>query len=258
MQENNTVVNLTNIKYSYDGKKDALSDINLDIKKGQIVAFVGESGSGKSTLLHIISGYLKPNSGNAYILGDEIAKPSQRCAVMFQDDFLYPWLTVKQNIKLGLNITKKKVSNEYVTQLISILGLNELVNKKPNQLSGGQRQRVAFARSLATSPDILALDEPFSALDPHTTLRLQSLIRKTIQDIGKSLLLVSHSIEEVTRMADIVFVLNDGKIIDKLKIPLNEDDRINKDKTKPYEQKINKLLSNKIEGEENVQTLYFI
>ncbi|MGB1360637.1 MAG: ABC transporter ATP-binding protein [Alphaproteobacteria bacterium] len=259
MSNSNIVVNLTDVNFAYDDSKTILSNINLNIKQGQIVAFVGESGAGKSTLLHIISGYIKPNSGEAYILGDKITAPTDRCAVMFQDDYLYPWLTVKDNIKLGLKITGKKVSDNYLNGLISALGLDELIDKKPNQLSGGQRQRVAFARSLATAPDILALDEPFSALDPNTTLRLQTLIRKTVKDIKKSLLFVSHSIEEVVRMADKVFILNAGKITDTVEILLNEGERDNKDKTSEYEKQINILLSQSSnDGGEDVQTLYYI
>lgn len=236
------MVNLNNVNYSYDGDKPVLKGINLKIDKGQIVAFVGASGAGKSTLLHIISGYLEPDSGSAQILGNLISKPNKQCAVMFQDDNLFPWLTVQKNIELGLKITGEKDRKEDIDRLISTLGLSDLVNKKPNQLSGGQRQRVAFARSLATSPDLLALDEPFSALDPHTRLRLQRLVRTTIRNINKSLILVSHSIEEVIRMADIVFVLSAGRITDQIAIPLNESDRVDPTKTRLYAQHISKAL----------------
>ena len=252
-------LNISNISYSYSENVPVLKDVSLFVAKGEVVALIGESGSGKSTLLHIASGYITPTLGTVSLLGEAVRAPNVNCTVMFQDDYLYPWLSVFNNIRIGVKITKKSVPNSYINQLIDILGLGELRDKMPHALSGGQRQRVAFARSLALSPAVFALDEPFSALDPYTRGMLQTLIRKTVLQMNASLLLVSHSIEEVVKMADRVLILKNGVIDSSFEIALTQDERRDDEIVKVHEKYIHRAVTNGLKKEnKNVQILYHI
>lgn len=240
-----------------DSKK-VLENINLSVNRGDVVALVGQSGSGKSTLLHMLAGYLKPDSGTITIHNTPVTKPSSRCAMMFQNDFLYPWLNIEQNITLGLKITNFSGDiKAKVNSLIDIVNLQDHRTKYPNALSGGQRQRVAFCRGLATNPDIILLDEPFSALDPMTRERLQNTMRKTIKQSQNALVFVSHSIEEVVYMADVVYAIGDGQVLNKVNIDLSPNERQNPSSRAPYKIHLSNLLK-KGQNDESLSMLYDI
>lgn len=196
---------LNNISKTYIteiGELEVLKDINFSVKKGEIIAIVGPSGSGKSTLLNIISGLIKPTSGNIVINGE--------IGYMFQHDHLFNWRTVWKNILIGLEI-KNKVTEEDEKRLKNLLekyGLIDFINHYPQELSGGMRQRIALIRTLATNPNILLLDEPFSALDYQTRIDVSNDIYKIIKEENVSSILVTHDISEAISLADKIIVLS--------------------------------------------------
>ena len=192
---------LTKTYYTLTGEVKALDKLSIKIKKGDFVAIVGSSGCGKSTLLTIISGIDKDYDGVIKTLTD-----SNNIGYMLQQDALLPWLTIKENCMLGLKI--KGIKDEtYVNNLIQKYGLEKFKNKKPDTLSGGMKQRVALIRTLATNPDILLLDEPFSALDYQTRLSVENDIYNIIKEENKTAIMVTHDISEAISMACKVIVL---------------------------------------------------
>lgn len=210
------------------GKQQALSDIDLEVKPGEALALVGRSGCGKSTLLHIMSGLLAPSSGKVFIDGTRVEEPSPRWVVMFQQPSLYPWMTVAQNVALGLRFTgRTKEIASRVPEMLKLVELSDYADRNVQDLSGGQQQRVALARSLAPSPEILFLDEPFSALDAFTRGSLQRDVRRIAKDLGITLVLVTHDLPEAVTMAEraVVLAANPGRISEIVPIDLeNRDD----------------------------------
>lgn len=198
-------IQLTHVSKSFYtdlGELLVLDDINLTLKKGEILAILGPSGSGKSTILNILSNLLEPTSGEVKING--------QIGYMFQHDHLLEWRTIMDNVIIGLEIQKKltPAHKEKVERLLKTYGLWEFRNSFPRELSGGMRQRTALIRTLATNPDILLLDEPFSALDYQTRLMVSDDIYKILKNENKEAILVSHDISEVISMADEVCVLS--------------------------------------------------
>lgn len=200
-----------------------LLDINLDIAPGQLTALIGRSGCGKSTLLQMIAGLMMPSEGVVKIKGHTVTKPSAKWNMMFQKPSLFPWMTVRENAALGL-VFAGTYSNQkqYVEDLLDMVGLAEHKDKNVQQLSGGQQQRVALARSLATQPEILLLDEPFSALDAFTRTALQTEVAQICHDQNITMILVTHDIEEAVAMADRVVIMrhNPGEIVGQLNVAL--------------------------------------
>lgn len=200
-------------------------ELNLHIKEGQLVTLYGVSGAGKTSTLQMLSGLLKPDSGRI-IVNDVVwfdrdkninLSPQQRgIGYVFQDYALFPNMTVRQNLEFAL---KKHQDNSIISELINIVELEELQDRKPNALSGGQQQRVALARALVQQPRLLLLDEPLSALDIAIRSKLQDYILKAHNTYGLTTVLVSHDIGEVIKLSDNVIVLENGKII-KQGIPL--------------------------------------
>lgn len=206
------IVEIKNIGMNYqspNGEIPAITDINLDIVKGEFICIVGPSGCGKSTLLSIIAGLLKPSSGSVVINNSCIDGSSNQVGYMLQKDYLLEWRTILQNVMLGLEIKKllNEENTEYVKNLLEIYGLYEFRNKYPSQLSGGMRQRAALIRTLALKPDILLLDEAFSALDYQTRLAVTDDIYAIIKKENKTAIMVTHDIAESISMADRVVVL---------------------------------------------------
>ena len=170
-----TALSLKNISYSYhtvQGETCALKDISLDIPKGSFVSVVGPSGCGKSTLLSIIAGIIRPDSGRILINGRDISPGNDSIGYMLQHDHLFEWRSIYGNVMLGLEIKRRKKPDDtsYVDELLKRYGLGEFKASRPSELSGGMRQRAALIRTLALEPEILLLDEPFSALDYQTRL----------------------------------------------------------------------------------------
>jgi NitT/TauT family transport system ATP-binding protein len=207
----------------------ALSDINFEVRPCEAVALFGRSGCGKSTLLHILSGLVTPSAGEVRIDGALVEGPSPNRIVMFQQPHLYPWMTVAQNVGLGLKFAGRPRAEvkERVRELLHLVELEGYVARNVQDLSGGQQQRVALARSLAVHPEVLLLDEPFSALDAVTRRALQRDVRRIAAEIGITLVIVTHDIPEAVAMADRAFVMTSdpGRIAEIVPIEVDRDDR---------------------------------
>lgn len=202
--------------------------VDFEIAQGNIVALLGRSGCGKSTLLHMLSGLTLPSRGEVAINGNRVRGPSPRWVMMFQAPSLYPWMTVAQNAGLGLRFARR--SNEIdrrIPEVLELVDLGSFADRNAQDLSGGQQQRVALARSLATNPEMLLLDEPFSALDAFTRRSLQRDVRAIARRLGLTLVLVTHDVSEAVRMADRVMVLdaNPGRVAKDTVIALDDTQR---------------------------------
>lgn len=209
--------NLTKKYNTINGEIEAISEINLEIKQGEIIAIVGSSGCGKSTLLSILAGLDKQTSGD-YKFNDDV-----KIGYMLQQDALLPWLTIYDNILIGLKINKKvtKENLEYIDNLLKMYDLYEFRDKKPTSLSGGMKQRVALIRTLALRPDILLLDEPFSALDYQTRLIISDDVYKIAKKENITIIMVTHDLAEAISMADKVVVLSKRPCKIKSIVPIN-------------------------------------
>jgi NitT/TauT family transport system ATP-binding protein len=188
----------------------ALSNVSLEIAQGEFVAIVGSSGCGKSTLLSLISGLIRPSRGSIQINTKNVTAPSPRAGYMFQKDTLLEWRTVLDNVLLGPELLglDMQASRRRAEELLVRYGLGEFLHSLPNQLSGGMRQRAALARTLCPNPDLLLLDEPFSALDYQTRLALSDEIAAILASEKKTVILVTHDIGEAVSMADRVVVMS--------------------------------------------------
>ena len=186
-------INKLSKKYHSKGETTAIKNLTLSVKEGEYLAIVGPSGCGKSTLLSILSGIEKKSSGSIILHKDNI-----KFGYMLQEDCLFPWLNILDNCLLGLKINKEitKENKDYVIKLLNDYGLHDFIYSYPNSLSGGMRQRVALIRTLAIKPDILLLDEPFSALDYQTRLILSEDVYKMIKDNQKTVIMITHDIAE--------------------------------------------------------------
>lgn len=220
-----SALEIKNVCYSYhtpQGETYALYDINLTVEKGSFISIVGPSGCGKSTLLSLIAGIAKPESGSILINGNSTAVSGSEVGYMLQHDHLFEWRTVYGNVTLGLEIRHKKneESYNYASRLLQQYGLEDFKNAKPSQLSGGMRQRVALIRTLALEPDILLLDEPFSALDYQTRLTVCDDIASIIKKEHKTAIMVTHDLAEAVSVGDIVYVMSKrpGHIVSEIPI----------------------------------------
>lgn len=203
---NNSILEIKNLKKMYHDDDDeivAIEDISLNINKGEFISIVGPSGCGKSTLLSVLSN-LEEKSNGEILLNKNL-----KIGYMLQKDSLFPWRTILENCLIGLEITNSlnDTTKKRVIRLLETYGLKEFMNKYPDSLSGGMRQRVALIRTLATNPDILLLDEPFSALDYQTRLALSDDVYKIIKDEGKTAIMVTHDLAEAISMSNRIVVL---------------------------------------------------
>lgn len=196
--------------HTVDGVTEALKDINFTVEKGEFISIIGPSGCGKSTLLNIISGILKPSSGEVVYNDPSIKNNLDKMGYMFQKDFLFPWLTVKENVMLGLKLKKvyTKENIEFAHQLLKNYGLEKFENHKPTELSGGMRQRVALIRTLVLKPEVLLLDEPFSALDYQSRLNVTDDVYEIIKREKKTAIMVTHDLGEAITMSNRVIILS--------------------------------------------------
>ena len=206
------IIQIENISMRYhsiNGEITALKQIDLSVSQGEFLSIVGPSGCGKSTLLSLIAGLFQPATGQIFINGEPVAGTSGKVGYMLQRDYLFEWRTILENIMLGLEIRRaaSRENRRYVLQLLETYGLYEFKDKYPRQLSGGMRQRAALIRTLAVRPEILLLDEAFSALDYQTRLLVAEDIYQIIKHEHKTAILVTHDIAEAISMADRVVVL---------------------------------------------------
>ena len=202
--------NVSLIYQTAEAETEALRGVNLTIDEGEFVAIIGPSGCGKTTVLSLISGLMKPTSGAIYLDGKPIDKPSGNIGYMLQRDHLFPWRTILSNVLLGPEIRKSKTEDavKYANELLEKYGLGEFKKAYPGQLSGGMRQRAALIRTLTNRPQILLLDEPFSALDYQTRLKVCDDVHGIIKSEGKTAVLVTHDITEAISLADKIVVLS--------------------------------------------------
>lgn len=204
------MLEIRNLNKIYDKETDTLKDINLKIEDGQFTCIVGASGSGKSTLLKLIAGLEKPTSGEILLDGEKIEGPSRDRMVMFQESALFPWLSVIENVKFGMDIAgvSKEAQEEKAMHYLKMVHLEKYKDFAVHQLSGGMKQRVAFARALTMDSKMLLMDEPFSALDKQTTNHLRKELENIWEQTKKTVLLITHSVEESVFFADRVLFLS--------------------------------------------------
>jgi iron(III) transport system ATP-binding protein len=211
------MVRLSGVSRSY-GPVRAVRELDLEVRKGEILAFLGPSGCGKTTTLRLIAGFESPDSGTVEVGGRKVAGPGlavppekRRVGMVFQDYALFPHLSVEQNVAYGLPGGKKRKGR--VEEVLALAHLEGLGDRMPHELSGGQQQRVALARALAPEPAVVLLDEPFSNLDASLRVRVRSEMREILRDAGATAVFVTHDQEEALSLADEVAVMMDGMVV---------------------------------------------
>ena len=216
--------NLNMIFKSPKGEKvHALKDLNFTIKKGELLTVLGQSGCGKTTLLNIAAGFIRPTSGTITLGEKEINGPGVDRGMVFQQGALFEWLTVSENVNFGLRMKNENPTNtqKKVDEWLDIVGLKGFGNTPTYQLSGGMQQRVALARCLINDPDLILMDEPLGALDALTREKMQSLVLKIWKETGKTIILITHSVEEALLLGEKVYVMapRPGRIHKEYKLP---------------------------------------
>jgi len=218
-------INIQGLGYRYSTRGNpTFSNLKLEARKGEALAIIGRSGCGKSTLLHIIAGLNRPTEGIIEFDGKKVEGPSSRWVMMFQAPHLYPWMKVAQNVGVGLKFAgwPEKEKAERVAEALRLVELQDYADVSVQDLSGGQQQRVALARSLVMEPELLLLDEPFSALDAFTRASLQRDVRSIAKRLGFNLIIVTHDIDEAVLMADraVIMAGAPGKIVTEIEVNL--------------------------------------
>ncbi|HEX2927335.1 MAG TPA: ABC transporter ATP-binding protein [Ruminiclostridium sp.] len=221
-------IRVEDVSKQYIQKKQtfqAMEHVSLDIEKGEFVCLLGPSGCGKTTLLNSIAGFESVSSGRITIAGNEVKKPSTKNVTIFQNYGLLPWRTVQKNVELGLESRKlsKAERHHIASKYIELVGLSKFARNHPSQLSGGMQQRVAIARALAVDPEIIFMDEPFGALDALTRMKMQDEISAIWEKQKKTIIFVTHDIEEAVFLADRVVIMasNPGRIKGIITVPLS-------------------------------------
>lgn len=218
-------INIHGLGYRYNTRGNpTFSNLKLQARRGEALAIIGRSGCGKSTLLHIVAGLNRPTEGTIEFDGKKVDGPSSRWVMMFQAPHLYPWMKVSQNVGVGLKFAgwPEKEKGERVAEALRLVELQDYADVSVQDLSGGQQQRVALARSLVMEPELLLLDEPFSALDAFTRSSLQRDVRSIAKKLGFNLIIVTHDIDEAVLMADraVIMAGAPGKIMDEIEVGL--------------------------------------
>jgi len=208
------------------GKVEALKNINLNIKEGELISVLGPSGCGKTTLLNICAGFLAQTGGTISLNGDLVTGPSPERGMVFQKGALFEWMSVRKNVSFGpeLKGMPKAEMNEIVDHLLDVVGLQDFKEKAIYELSGGMQQRVALARCLANEPDVILMDEPLGALDALTREKMQGLVLKLWKETGKTIILITHSVEEALLLGErlIVMAPRPGRIHKEYNLPFAE------------------------------------
>ena len=208
------------------GKVEALKNINLSIKEGELMSVLGPSGCGKSTLLNILAGFLAPTAGVMTLSGEPITGPSPARGMVFQHGALFEWMNVSKNIGFGPKMkgTPQAEIDAKVTELLDIVGLQDFGEKMIYEMSGGMQQRVALARCLANEPDVILMDEPLGALDALTREKMQSLVLDIWKKTGKTIILITHSVEEALLLGERLLVMapRPGRVHKEYHLPFAE------------------------------------
>ena len=203
-----------NVSLSFEtakGRLNVVEDISYDINDGDFIAVIGPSGCGKTTMMSMLAGFQMPTTGKVLFDGSPVAGPGPERGVIFQEYGVFPWLTVKQNIAFGLTLNANRVPtaerDAICDHYLGLMGLSDFANSYPKHLSGGMRQRLAIARAYAVKPQFLLMDEPFGALDAQTRSNMQNLLLKVLETEGKTVMLITHSVEEAIYLASRIVVV---------------------------------------------------
>lgn len=229
-----------------------LKDISFTIETGEFVCLLGKSGCGKSTLLDLLAGYTKPDGGELILDGKKIKGPGIDRGLVFQEHALYPWYTVYQNICFGPKIQKKANYMEIADEYLDMIGMKKYKDYYPDSLSGGMKQRVGIARALAAEPDVLLMDEPFSALDPSTRVKLRDDLIDIWKKTSKTIIFVTHSVPEAVYLADRVIAMKDGTIQFNEKIDIERKRDMNDPRFVDYVNSIEAFISSKKKKQEKL------
>ncbi|SDK08969.1 ABC transporter ATP-binding protein [Sediminibacillus albus] len=212
-------------QYFHDkGYTKSVDNISMAIEEGAFISVLGPSGCGKTTLLSIISGIIQPTHGEVLLRNQPLSNTASGIGYMLQQDYLFPWKTILDNVLTGPKIQSKETeqTKDKAIQILHEIGLANVVHSYPKSLSGGMRQRAALARTLMTDPNLLLLDEPFSALDYQTKLKLEDLVSSLLKEYNKTSILVTHDIGEAIAMSDRIFLMkaNPGEIAEIFEVPI--------------------------------------
>lgn len=203
---------------------DAVNEVSIDVKPGEFVSILGPSGCGKSTLLNVVAGFVKRTGGSVLVDGVDVRGPGAERGMVFQQYSLFPWMTVRKNVEFGLKMQGRQRSERETAArtLLGLAGLLAFENHYPDQLSGGMKQRVGIVRALATSPQVLLMDEPFGALDAQTRVVMQQILTNMWQRFRLSVLFITHDIDESIFLSDKVYVMTarPGRIKAEIEVPL--------------------------------------
>jgi NitT/TauT family transport system ATP-binding protein len=193
------------------GPMRVIDDVSLDIANGEFVSIIGPSGCGKTTLMNIVGGFVEPTAGQVRLDGEPISRPGPDRGVIFQEYGVFPWLTVRGNIEFGLKLAANRTPaaerDEIVARYMALMGLTDFAGHHPKHLSGGMRQRLALARAYAVRPQFLLMDEPFGALDAQTRTAMQDLLLHVLEAEGKTVLLITHSVDEAIYLSSRIVVV---------------------------------------------------
>lgn len=202
------------VSLSFDtpkGKLQVVDDVSYDIHDGDFIAVIGPSGCGKTTMMSMLAGFQKPTTGKVLFDGNPVKGPGPERGVIFQEYGVFPWLTVRENISFGLKLKANHVPvkerNQICEHYLALMGLSDFAHSYPKHLSGGMRQRLAIARAYAVKPQFLLMDEPFGALDAQTRANMQNLLLKVLATEGKTVMLITHSVEEAIYLASRIVVV---------------------------------------------------
>ncbi len=221
---------IDNISMRFDlpngGSVQALKNVTLDIKSGELLSVLGPSGCGKTTLLNIVAGFLAPTSGQIVVNKKTVKGPGAERGMVFQQGALFEWMTVRENVSFGPDMKKmpRVKSRKIVDRLLEVVGLQDFKEKAVYELSGGMQQRVALARCLANEPDVILMDEPLGALDALTREKMQSLVLDLWKETGKTIILITHSVEEALLLGERLLVMapRPGRIHKEYNLPFAE------------------------------------
>lgn len=226
-ESDNPVVEVSRLKKVFrvnDTYLQVLEDIDFSARRGEMICILGRSGCGKSTLLKMIAGFIAPSSGEVRVSGKPVASPGPDRCVVFQEDALFPWLTVEENIAFGLKgkARGKKALQKEVDRFLSLVGLSAFRDYLPREISGGMKQRVALARVLILQPKVLLMDEPFAALDAQTREEMQGLLLSLWEKLRHTILFVTHDVSEAVTLSDRILLMDKspGKIREDFRVDL--------------------------------------
>jgi taurine transport system ATP-binding protein len=208
------------------GSVQALKNVSLDIAEGELMSVLGPSGCGKTTLLNIVAGFLAPTEGRVLLAGEPVRGPGPERGMVFQQGALFEWMSVRENVSFGPRMKgmAKTETTEIVDHLLNVVGLSDFKEKAVYELSGGMQQRVALARCLANDPEVILMDEPLGALDALTREKMQGLVLKLWKETGKTIILITHSVEEALLLGERLLVMapRPGRIHKEYRLPFAE------------------------------------